>query len=60
MHNKKKQTCLLINIAIPGDLNITTKETEKLSYKSPRDPGQQDVASEHKNCAGYNCSIKNN
>jgi hypothetical protein len=31
---KKEKTCLLIDIAIPNDLNIITKETEKLSrYK---------------------------
>jgi hypothetical protein len=34
MHDKKEKTCLLIDIAIPDDLNITTKWTEKLSnYK---------------------------
>jgi hypothetical protein len=31
---KKEKTCLLIDLAIPNDLNIITKETEKLSkYK---------------------------
>jgi hypothetical protein len=28
---KKEKTCLLTNIAIPDDLNITTKQAEKLS-----------------------------
>ena len=33
-HDKKGKTCLLIDIAIPDDSNINTKETEKLSkYK---------------------------
>jgi hypothetical protein len=31
---KKKETCLLINIAITDDSNVNTKETEKLTkYK---------------------------
>jgi hypothetical protein len=34
LHVKKEKTCLLTNIAIPGDSNINTQETEKLSqYK---------------------------
>jgi len=34
LHDKKEKTCLLINIAIPHDSNVNTKETEKLSkYK---------------------------
>jgi len=34
MHGKEKKTCLLIDIALPDDPNIYTKETEKLSqYK---------------------------
>jgi hypothetical protein len=28
---KKEETCLLINIDIPDDSNVNTKETEKLS-----------------------------
>jgi len=31
LHYKKESTCLLINIAIPDDSNINTKETENLS-----------------------------
>ena len=30
--DKKENACLLIDIAIPDDLNVNTKETEKL-YK---------------------------
>jgi len=34
LHDKKENTCLLIDIAIPDDSNINTKETEKLyQYK---------------------------
>jgi hypothetical protein len=34
LHDKNEKTCLLIDIAIPDDTNIHTKETEKLSkYK---------------------------
>jgi hypothetical protein len=34
MIKKKEKSCLLIDTAIPNDLNIITKETEKLSkYK---------------------------
>lgn len=31
LHVKKEKTCLLINIAVPGDSNCNTQETEKLS-----------------------------
>jgi hypothetical protein len=33
LHDKKENTCLLIDITIPDDSNINTKETEKL-YKN--------------------------
>jgi hypothetical protein len=34
LHDKKENTCLLIDIATPSDSNINTKDTEKLSkYK---------------------------
>jgi len=33
---KKEKTCLLIDIAIQDDSNVTTKETEKLSTKTCR------------------------
>jgi glutamyl-tRNA reductase len=34
LHDTKENTCLLIDIALPDDTNINTKETEKLSkYK---------------------------
>jgi hypothetical protein len=34
LRDKKEKTCLLIDIAIPHDSNVNTKETEKLSmYK---------------------------
>jgi hypothetical protein len=29
--NKEKKTCILIDVAIPGDRNFTQKEAEKLS-----------------------------
>jgi hypothetical protein len=31
LHDKKEKTCLLIDITLPGDSNVNTKETEKLS-----------------------------
>ena len=31
LHDKNEKTCLLIDIAIPDDSNVNTKETEKLS-----------------------------
>jgi len=31
LHDKEENTCLLIDIAIPSDSDINTKETEKLS-----------------------------
>jgi len=54
-----KKTHLLINIAIPDDANINTKETEKLSKYRHVYHGQHDVESEDKNCASYNWSIRN-
>ena len=33
LHDKKEKTCLLIDIAIPDDSNVNTKETEKLRKK---------------------------
>jgi len=34
LHDKKEKTCLLLDIAVPDDSNINTRETEKLSkYK---------------------------
>jgi hypothetical protein len=34
LHGKKEKTCLLIDIAIPDNSNVNTKETEKWSkYK---------------------------
>jgi hypothetical protein len=33
--NKKEKTCILIDVAIPADRNVTQKEAEnKLKYKS--------------------------
>ena len=29
-HDKKRKICLLVNLAIPHDLKVNTKETEKL------------------------------
>jgi len=31
VHDKKDNTCLLTDTAIPDDSNVSTKETEKLS-----------------------------
>jgi len=31
LHDKKEKICLLIDITIPDDSNLNTKETEKLS-----------------------------
>jgi len=33
LHDKKEKTCLLLDIAIPDDSNVNTKETEKLKKK---------------------------
>jgi hypothetical protein len=34
IHNNRKETCMLINVAIPGDKNVINKEAEKiLKYK---------------------------
>jgi hypothetical protein len=55
---KKEKICLLISIAIPGDSNINTQESEKLSQSE--DQGQQDVESEDKSFASYNWSLRNN
>jgi hypothetical protein len=34
IHDNKKGTCMLINVAIPGDRNVINKEAEKiLKYK---------------------------
>ena len=61
LHDKKQKTCLLIDIAIQHDININTKETERLSkVQRPGDQGQQDVETEDKNCASNNCSVNNN
>jgi len=49
-------------MALPDDLNVNTKETEKtkqVQRPGDRDRGQQDVESEDKNCAGCNWSIRN-
>jgi hypothetical protein len=36
LHDKTENTCLLIDIALPDEENINTKETEELSeYKDP-------------------------
>jgi len=49
-----------MDIAIPDDSNIYTKETEKLSKYKDRDCGQHNVESEDKNCASYIWSTRNN
>ena len=49
LQDKKEKTCLLIDIVvILDDLNVKTKETEKLSAQRPGDRSQQDVESEEK------------
>ena len=51
----------MINVAIPDDLNVNTKETEKLSkYKDLEIVGSRMWENEDKNYAIYNWSIKNN
>ena len=57
MHNKKEQTWYSHTRWFKHYHKINWK-TKQL--QSPRDLGQKDVASEDKNCASYNCSIKNN
>ena len=60
-HDKKREY-------LPTDQYSHTrwfKHYHRISWKikqlqSPRDPGQQDVASEDKNCASYNWCIKKN
>ena len=50
-----------VDIAVPDDSNVNTKESEKLrKVQIPVDGGQQDVESEDKNCASCNCNIRNN
>jgi hypothetical protein len=40
--NKKEETCLLIDVAIPADRNVIQKESEnKLKYKTLRTEIQQ-------------------
>jgi hypothetical protein len=37
LHGKTEKTCLLIDIALPDDAKVKTKETEELSkYKNPK------------------------
>jgi hypothetical protein len=50
----------MINIAITDDSNVKAKEQKNKQAQRPRDQGQQDVATEDKNCASYNWSIRNN
>jgi hypothetical protein len=48
-------------MAIPGDINVNTKETEKLSkYKDLEIEGSRMWENEGKNCAIYNWIIRNN
>jgi hypothetical protein len=42
------------------DLNINTKDTEKLSKYKYLEMRSADVESKGKNCASYNWSIRNN
>jgi hypothetical protein len=57
---KKEKTYVLVDIAVPDDSNFNAKGSEKLSeVQRPGDQGQQDVESEDKICANYNCSIRN-
>jgi hypothetical protein len=37
LHGKDEKTCLLIDIAIPDDSNVKTKETEKLNKYKDRE-----------------------
>jgi len=55
---KKEKTCLLINTRWFKHYHKINWRTTQL--QSPKDPGQHDVASEDKNCASYNRSIKKN
>jgi hypothetical protein len=58
----KKETCLLIIIAILDDSNFNT-HTQNWKTKQRQRTGdwrQQDAESEVKNCASYNWSIRNN
>jgi len=50
LYDKKDNTCLLTDIAIPDDSNFNTKETEKLrKYKGQR-PGDQGQESFFTHC----------
>jgi len=57
---KKRETYLLMDVAIPDDSNINIKETEKLSKYKDRQVEVSRMCSEQKNCASYNWSIRNN
>jgi len=57
---KKRETYLLMDVAIPNDSNINIKETEKLSKYKDLQVEVSRLCSEHKNCASYNWSIRNN
>jgi len=59
--NNNNKTCLLIDIDIPDDSKVNTKETGKTKQvKRPGDQGQHDVESEDKNCASNYWRIRNN
>jgi len=56
---KKQKTCLLIDIAIPGDSNFNAEETEKLrKYRGLGIDIKQNVEIEYINSACYNWSIR--
>jgi len=60
LHDKTEKSCLLIDVVIPVDSNVNTKETEKnKQVQRPGDRRQQDAEIEDKNCASYNWSIRN-
>jgi hypothetical protein len=59
LYDDKEKTCLLIDTAIPDYSNLNTKQTARVSER-PGDRVQQNVESDDKNCASYNCSIRNN
>jgi hypothetical protein len=61
LQNKEENNCLLIDIVIPDDSRVNTKEGEEPSkYKDLEIEVSRMWKVRTKNCATYNWSIRNN